>query len=71
MGIDVQGLAGDQAAQRVYDSVVTAPSSNVPPGGSLSFPAALSVPAATGPLTVVVRPNSQSSADQVYFAGTV
>lgn len=71
VGISVQGLAGNQVAQRVYDTVVIAPPNNVLPGSSISFPAALSVSAAPGPLTVIVQPNSQNSADQVYFAGTV
>ena len=71
VGINVQGLTGNQLAERIYDTVVTAPPNNVPPGGTISFPAALSVPAAPSPLTVIIQPNAQSSADQVYFAGTV
>jgi len=70
VGINVQGLTGDQIAQRVYDSMITAPPDDVPPGDTITFPAALSVPAAATPLTVLVTPNSLNSTDQADFAGT-
>jgi hypothetical protein len=36
----------------------------------VGFPAALGVPAADSPLTVIAQPDSMNSADQVNVAGT-
>jgi hypothetical protein len=71
VGIQVTGVANGQTAQLIYDSGITAPQDDLPPGESVTFPIALSVPAGQAQLVVIITPEAQSSSDQANFVGTV